>query len=447
MAATDPYNRRMHDERSLIRRACDMTATVTADDGWSYPLHRKYTGRRDSNSELTASHELMEWYTAAKARNDPRAEELMAECLRVTGTRINPTVRELLRTPTYDTVLRLHFHLFLQGVPREARRKLDVSHPAAGPFFSWDYRDILLSESDPSIRAYIADAVLSLDTFVKVSSPPPRDAIYGQLAHVDRELFVEILAAALVCEDRVPPIDTSLSYLVEYRSRPEDPFANSIFDRCAKTATRPPSPGLARFMQMFAEAGAAPNVFVRQAVGPGTVPRQQVSGIRAGGSVNIVQDGRLHRDPLLFMPRLSDVHDVSDMSLRSPAARGPPTIIMQDCFPGVVASHDSNPALIEAAARAFASGEPTQVTFLPSPEGPSAGARPAAEPAPEGAQPTSEPVQPAGGSECIICLEARRSVVLMPCKHLCVCSTCASKVNNCPVCRAYIHNKISVFFP
>lgn len=51
----------------------------------------------------------------------------------------------------------------------------------------------------------------------------------------------------------------------------------------------------------------------------------------------------------------------------------------------------------------------------------------------------------AGGSggesqECVVCLTAPRDTVLLPCRHMCVCSDCAQQLrrqtNKCPVCRS-----------
>ncbi|CAI5456234.1 unnamed protein product [Caenorhabditis angaria] len=44
------------------------------------------------------------------------------------------------------------------------------------------------------------------------------------------------------------------------------------------------------------------------------------------------------------------------------------------------------------------------------------------------------------GLECIICMSEVRDTVILPCRHLCLCSNCADtlryKLNNCPICRA-----------
>lgn len=51
-----------------------------------------------------------------------------------------------------------------------------------------------------------------------------------------------------------------------------------------------------------------------------------------------------------------------------------------------------------------------------------------------------------GGTDCAVCMQRERSVLLHPCMHLVVCSTCANKraangtrrITSCPVCRKAI---------
>jgi len=44
------------------------------------------------------------------------------------------------------------------------------------------------------------------------------------------------------------------------------------------------------------------------------------------------------------------------------------------------------------------------------------------------------------GSECVICMCDVRDTLILPCRHLCLCNSCASSLryqaNNCPICRA-----------
>lgn len=45
-----------------------------------------------------------------------------------------------------------------------------------------------------------------------------------------------------------------------------------------------------------------------------------------------------------------------------------------------------------------------------------------------------------GGSECVICMSDMRDTLILPCRHLCLCYSCADSLryqaNNCPICRA-----------
>ncbi|KAH8282790.1 hypothetical protein KR054_009882 [Drosophila jambulina] len=59
----------------------------------------------------------------------------------------------------------------------------------------------------------------------------------------------------------------------------------------------------------------------------------------------------------------------------------------------------------------------------------------------------NEPVNGRGGG-CVICMERTRSIVIMPCRHLCLCKECSQQLlmryeNRCPVCR----NDILSFLP
>jgi E3 ubiquitin-protein ligase MGRN1 len=42
-------------------------------------------------------------------------------------------------------------------------------------------------------------------------------------------------------------------------------------------------------------------------------------------------------------------------------------------------------------------------------------------------------------SECVICLTDEKEVAVYPCRHMCMCMSCAealpSQNNNCPICR------------
>ena len=51
------------------------------------------------------------------------------------------------------------------------------------------------------------------------------------------------------------------------------------------------------------------------------------------------------------------------------------------------------------------------------------------------------------GKLCCICQDAEREVLLLPCKHFCLCSKCASheSLRACPICRGEIQEKIRAF--
>jgi len=49
-----------------------------------------------------------------------------------------------------------------------------------------------------------------------------------------------------------------------------------------------------------------------------------------------------------------------------------------------------------------------------------------------------------GDDECVVCLEASKEVLLLPCRHMCVCSTCLTHIDKCPVCRATFEEYIQM---
>ena len=46
---------------------------------------------------------------------------------------------------------------------------------------------------------------------------------------------------------------------------------------------------------------------------------------------------------------------------------------------------------------------------------------------------------------CVVCLDGQRDTVIKPCRHLCVCSTCAPVLSTCPVCRRPVQGKEKIF--
>mmetsp|Transcript_110394 Transcript_110394/g.356013 ORF Transcript_110394/g.356013 Transcript_110394/m.356013 type:complete len:211 (+) Transcript_110394:86-718(+) len=41
-----------------------------------------------------------------------------------------------------------------------------------------------------------------------------------------------------------------------------------------------------------------------------------------------------------------------------------------------------------------------------------------------------------GALACVVCLEAPREILLLPCRHVCCCKACADRLERCPMCRA-----------
>tara|TARA_B110000971_G_C19948614_1_gene472234 strand:+ start:309 stop:830 length:522 start_codon:yes stop_codon:yes gene_type:complete len=44
---------------------------------------------------------------------------------------------------------------------------------------------------------------------------------------------------------------------------------------------------------------------------------------------------------------------------------------------------------------------------------------------------------------CVVCVDNPKTVLLMPCKHLCACDSCADMLEECPLCRKPIQGRIS----
>ena len=73
---------------------------------------------------------------------------------------------------------------------------------------------------------------------------------------------------------------------------------------------------------------------------------------------------------------------------------------------------------------------------------------PAAPPPPAGAAPPPPPppvVEEPDDASCVVCLARPRAVVLLPCRHLCMCALCAADVPTCPMCRGAVEESMVVF--
>ena len=40
-------------------------------------------------------------------------------------------------------------------------------------------------------------------------------------------------------------------------------------------------------------------------------------------------------------------------------------------------------------------------------------------------------------NQCVVCMDRPRSMMMVPCKHFCVCETCSSKLRKCPLCNRH----------
>jgi len=48
--------------------------------------------------------------------------------------------------------------------------------------------------------------------------------------------------------------------------------------------------------------------------------------------------------------------------------------------------------------------------------------------------------------ECVVCMDAKRTVVNVPCGHMIACEDCGVMCKICPVCRAPIDDVLKVFY-
>ncbi|KAH8392310.1 hypothetical protein KR215_005790 [Drosophila sulfurigaster] len=52
---------------------------------------------------------------------------------------------------------------------------------------------------------------------------------------------------------------------------------------------------------------------------------------------------------------------------------------------------------------------------------------------------------------CVVCIERKRNIVLLPCRHLCLCKECSQQLhryeggNRCPMCRDYVESVLPIY--
>ncbi|CAN0025354.1 unnamed protein product, partial [Heterosigma akashiwo] len=53
----------------------------------------------------------------------------------------------------------------------------------------------------------------------------------------------------------------------------------------------------------------------------------------------------------------------------------------------------------------------------------------------------------AATSTCVVCQHNVKTVLILPCRHLCLCQDCSGKgpLKKCPVCRVHIESRIEAF--
>uniref|UniRef100_A0A3P8VQI4 Leucine rich repeat and sterile alpha motif containing 1 n=1 Tax=Cynoglossus semilaevis TaxID=244447 RepID=A0A3P8VQI4_CYNSE len=57
----------------------------------------------------------------------------------------------------------------------------------------------------------------------------------------------------------------------------------------------------------------------------------------------------------------------------------------------------------------------------------------------------SSPVEAPGSSECVVCMESQSQVIFLPCGHVCCCTVCNEALQNCPMCRANISQRVLLY--
>ncbi|XP_061657614.1 E3 ubiquitin-protein ligase LRSAM1 isoform X2 [Syngnathoides biaculeatus] len=55
------------------------------------------------------------------------------------------------------------------------------------------------------------------------------------------------------------------------------------------------------------------------------------------------------------------------------------------------------------------------------------------------------PVEGPGSSECVVCMETGAQVIFLPCGHVCCCQVCSDALQNCPLCRGTISQRIRLY--
>ncbi|KAM7393354.1 hypothetical protein PAMA_008151 [Pampus argenteus] len=57
----------------------------------------------------------------------------------------------------------------------------------------------------------------------------------------------------------------------------------------------------------------------------------------------------------------------------------------------------------------------------------------------------SSPLEEPGSSECVVCMETGAQIIFLPCGHVCCCQVCSDALQNCPLCRSSISQRIRLY--
>ena len=49
-------------------------------------------------------------------------------------------------------------------------------------------------------------------------------------------------------------------------------------------------------------------------------------------------------------------------------------------------------------------------------------------------------------NECCICYDGRNDTVVLPCRHQICCSKCCDDIDECPICRVRIQQRIKTYY-
>ncbi|KAM4635484.1 E3 ubiquitin-protein ligase LRSAM1 isoform 1-T2 [Polymixia lowei] len=55
------------------------------------------------------------------------------------------------------------------------------------------------------------------------------------------------------------------------------------------------------------------------------------------------------------------------------------------------------------------------------------------------------PVEGPGSAECVVCMETGSRVIFLPCGHVCCCQVCSDALQNCPLCRSNISQRVRLY--